>query len=160
MKKVIAIFVVLLLAVFALSACARASEKMAEGIVEGMFGGKVDIEGDNVTIKGEDGNTSMTLTSDGTWPKDKMGDLPELKGKVTSTLESGGGCVVYVEAVEEGDATAYIDKIKDLGYADVMEMTSDDGTIVFTGTKDQASVVFSYSGDGYCMITYAIENSD
>lgn len=151
MKKNIAITLAVLLVAFTLCACAASSEKAAEKMIENITGQKVDIEdgGDSITIKGNDGE-SMTVTTGGdqAWPTDKLGDLPELKGKIISVIEAGGTCHVSLEDVSEADIKAYIQELKDMGYADGSEYSDEDGMIVFSGTKDDHQATVSYYPEG------------
>lgn len=170
MKKNYAITIMVLVAALSLCSCARSSEKAAEKFIESMTGQNVDIEdgGESITIKGDNGE-SMTVTTgdDQVWPADKMGGLPELKGKVTSVIEAGGTCYVSLEGVSEADVKAYIEGLKDMGYGDGSEYSDDDGAIIFSGIQDNHEATLSYypeggssAGKGSVNITYTVSQAE
>lgn len=149
MKKCFAVFMALLLILLTLCACGS-PEKMLENIIEKQTGQSIDIQDDggSITIKGDDGE-SMTVTSGDNqeWPAGKMGDLPELKGKVVSVVEADGTCYVSLEGVSESDAKAYIEKLKDMGYVGG-EYSGEDGAIAFSGTNGDHQVALNYYPEG------------
>jgi Cu/Ag efflux protein CusF len=115
MKKLMACLLAFLM-IFSFAACGKAKEKAAneaaEKMIEGAGGGKVDIEGDKVTIKGESGE-NLTVGST-TWPTSELAKkIPEFKaGKITGVMDSPDGILVTMESVKEADAMAYFDNIK------------------------------------------------
>ena len=111
MKKAIAIIMALII-MLALSGC-FSPQKAIENVIKSQTGVDVDIsnDGETVTISGKDGDDDVSYTIGGQkWPSDKMGDLPELKCTVLSTVSTGDGSVVVFEGVSRDDAKAYIQK--------------------------------------------------
>lgn len=119
MKKLV-IFGIAILLVFSLTGCKSpsqvVSEKVGEKIIEGAGGGKVDLDGDKVTVKNKDG--SEVVLGGNEWPSDKMAkDIPELKkGKVTYVANSDVMCMIMVEDVELNDFEDYLAKVKSSGF--------------------------------------------
>lgn len=115
MKRALSLLLVL---VFTLSitGCGikkKIENKIGEKITEKVLGDKVDIEGDKVTVKGEDG-TKVTYGST-EWPKyDIMKDIPEFKkGTISSVTASEAIVIIVAEGVNKEDFEDYWAKIKD-----------------------------------------------
>ena len=94
MKKVLVVFLVLVI-ILSMSGCSvkkkienKIGEAIGEKIIEGATGQNVDVQGDKVTIKGEDGS-KLTLGG-GEWPKnDLIKNIPEFKGgKIESAMST------------------------------------------------------------------------
>jgi hypothetical protein len=93
-----------------------AAEKAGEKIFEHATGGNIDIDGDTVTIKGDDGsNVTLGATE---WPKDKIGkEIPELKdGTVTYVVNSDALCMIIVEKIKKNEYEDYLAKVKKAGF--------------------------------------------
>lgn len=95
-RSVVSALLVLCLVGLALTAtgCGFIARKATEGAVEGATGGKVKVNGDKVTVKGEDGSEatvgSETKIPDG-FPSDvPMRDDGSVKAAVTSSAPDGG----------------------------------------------------------------------
>ena len=155
MKGKIIIIFILLTATFStlLTGCQKkAEEKMAERIIEDATGAEVDISGDTTTIKTEKGETKIGENQK--WPKDKMGDLPELKANITMVMEDYDKekdinlGMVYFDSLKKDDAEKYLGYIKELKYESFFEVFNDDGFIYSGKNEDGAEVVFSYTDDG------------
>lgn len=155
MKGKIIIIFILLTATFStlLTGCQKkAEEKMAEKIIEDATGAEVDISGDTTTIKTEKGETKIGENQK--WPKDKMGDLPELKANITMVMEDYDKekdinlGMVYFDSLKKDDAEKYLGYIKELKYESFFEVFNDDGFIYSGKNEDGAEVVFSYTDDG------------
>lgn len=155
MKGKIIIIFILLTATFStlLTGCQKkVEEKMAEKIIEDATGAEVDISGDTTTIKTEKGETKIGENQK--WPKDKMGDLPELKANITMVMEDYDKekdinlGMVYFDSLKKDDAEKYLGYIKELKYESFFEVFNDDGFIYSGKNEDGAEVVFSYTDDG------------
>jgi hypothetical protein len=155
MKGKIIIIFILLTATFStlITGCQKkAEEKMAEKIIEDATGAEVDISGDTTTIKTEKGETKIGENQK--WPKDKMGDLPELKANITMVMEDYDKekdinlGMVYFDSLKKDDAEKYLGYIKELKYESFFEVFNDDGFIYSGKNEDGAEVVFSYTDDG------------
>lgn len=141
MKKLIVIFLILALACFGAAGCGakdkleeKAAEKLAEEMLE-QSGADVDIDGEKVTIKGDDGEE---VTIGGTeWPKSELGkSIPEFnKGKFSGMMETSNYLLVNLEEVEQSDVAAYIEKIKPDFTLDNFESRSED-MISWSGAND------------------------
>lgn len=150
MKKVLIVLIVIVM-VLSLCSCSKITEKIAEKgmekLVESATGAEVDITKDGAEIKVEGG--SIQSGDDLKWPKDAMGDLPEPKAKVTFIMaaDGGKGGSVNISDFDEDDAKKYIEKLKEMGFKEVLNL-HDSESIVFGGTKeDGAQVNFGYSPD-------------
>ena len=155
MKGKIIIIFILLTATFStlLTGCQKkVEEKMAEKIIEDATGAEVDISGDTTTIKTDEGETKIGENQK--WPKDKMGDLPELKANITMVMEDYDKekdinlGMVYFDSLKKDDAEKYLGYIKELKYESFFEVFNDDGFIYSGKNEDGAEVVFSYTDDG------------
>lgn len=140
MKKLMAFLLVLLMAA-ALVGCGvgeAVAEKATEKAIETAGGGDVDIDGDTVTVKGEDGET---LTMGGTqWPDSELiKNIPEFKkGDVSSVMDSADAVWVILESVKEEDAEEYLETIKK-EYAQESFEANSEGSITY-GAKNEAGV--------------------
>lgn len=113
MNKV-AIYIILIALILSLTACGakqKMEEKITEKIVETAVGGDVDIDGEEVTIKGENGEEVTVGGTD--WPSSDIADkLPEFKkGEITSAVSAEGYLLIIVEKVDDQD---FIDYYKDI----------------------------------------------
>jgi len=146
MRK-IAVFLSALLMLMALSGC-NIQQKLGERIVEGILeksGSDVDIDGDTVTVVGEDGEQ---LTLGGTeWPDSDLAKLiPKCnKGTVTYVMESEGSLYIMVEDVDSDDAREYVNSIKDDFQINPYDMSYEGGFSYTAENEDGAYVSVSYS---------------
>lgn len=146
MKKILALLIAATL-VLSLAGCGvkeKASEKIAEKIVEEAIGGKVDVDGDKVTIKGEDGTEVKFGGTE--WPKtDLMKNIPEFKdGTIATVMESDKYAMVVIEKVKEEDATKYLDEMKKTFTKNSFSMDSDGVTTYMAGNDNDLSVQVTY----------------
>lgn len=140
MKKALSL---LLAAIFVLSltGCGikkKIENKIGEAIGEKVLGDKVDLDGDKVTVKGEDG-TEVTFGSN-EWPKnDIMNDIPKFeKGTVSSVTSSDALVIIYMEGVEKKDFEDYWEKLKDRFSEETLNLQMDD-TLSYGG-KDKNGI--------------------
>lgn len=108
----------------------KISEKVTEGIMGKAAGGDVDVDldGDQVTFKDQDGN-KLTV-GDSKWPDTGAANLlPELKkGRILSIANSDEACVVIMENITEKDFQQYIETLKAKGFTkEVTEYTNESG---------------------------------
>ncbi len=94
----------------------KVEEKVAEGISEKMIeqgsGADVDIDGDKVTIEGENGE-KLTV-NDSQWPSSELAkNIPECKaGKIVTTVDTTDSVLISLESVKKEDAQAYFETVK------------------------------------------------
>ncbi len=96
------------------------------------------------TTKKGDSTTAMTFTTEPgglDWPSDKMGDLPKLDAKIDAAMQADTNFIVSYSGLEKKDAEAYIEELKDKGYASTMEMTTAE-SIVYYGMNKKGDVVY------------------
>jgi len=81
------------------------------------------------------------------WPADNMGNLPELKGKITAVLkdDSTGQCTVAFSEMAKEDAQAYITEMKKMGYTGEMSMADEESLIHSGKAADGSTAVFTYN---------------
>lgn len=122
----------------------KVNEKIGEGIAEKVVGGKVDISKDGGVKVQKDGS-SFEGGTDLKWPQSSMGDLPEPKAKISGVVTGKEGSSIVFSEMSLGDAQAYIEKLKELGYKDGLNMTDSD-SLSYTGKNSSgATVMFAYN---------------
>ncbi|NLO97117.1 MAG: hypothetical protein GX091_03435 [Peptococcaceae bacterium] len=154
MKKALILCLVFIF-IFTLTGCKspseKAAEKLTEKILEDMTGGKVDVDGDKVTIETKDG--SEISISGNEWPKDKLAKyIPKLDGNVTYVANSDAMCMIIVEGIKNAEFEKYLERVKDAGYTQNETNYSDSSskTFIATNTDDEITI----------QITYLIENEE
>lgn len=136
----------------------KIGEEAGEKILEGLGGGDVEIDGDKVEFKGEDGEN--VLIGGGEWPDSELGKaIPEFKdGKITGVLDTSDGVMVTLEEVKAEDYKNYVSKIKDEFSQDTYETTTEDYA-AFGGTNaDGVSVMVQYTATEKTIIISAGKN--
>ncbi len=154
MKRILSLVVVLAL-VFSVSGCSKIKDKMAEKAADTILGPNVDVKDGEVEIKGDDGS-SLKTGSDLEWPKDGLGDLPKLKGRVETVMNIGTGQLIGLKEVDRDDYSEYVEKLKGMGYEQTFAM-QDENTLSFMGSKEETKETVSVSytvADEYVSITY------
>lgn len=126
---------ILLFAFVGCGAKEKLEEKIAEKVFEGAGGGDLDIDGDKITIKGDNGET-MTF-GDSVWPASELAkNIPEFKdGTVNGVMETPDSLVITVESVQKEGAFSYFETIKKDFPQDAIEMNAQD-TVTFSGNND------------------------
>ncbi len=122
----------------------KMEEKIAEKFVESALGGNVDIDGDEVTIKGEDGDVTFGASE---WPDSEVAKkIPEFKsGTVTSAVNSDNYVLIIIEEVDEKDFKAYYEKVKSDFNKESYDAKFDDN-ISYTGSNDDGvTIIISYT---------------
>lgn len=153
-KYIVPILLITIIAILMTGCKKTIEEKITEKVIESTTGADVDINKDNTTISTPEGTTQMG--SDIKWPKDKMGDLKELKANITMFTEDKENTYTYImfEGLNKTDAEKYLESIKELGYKSVYEITSADGFTYIGKNEDGYEVSFFYSNDGIGNISY------
>lgn len=137
MKKIL-IYLLTFALLFSFAGCGakeKLEEKVAEKVFEEAGGGDLDIDGDKVTIKGDNGET--VTFGDSKWPTSELASIiPEFKdGAVDGVMESADSVVITLESVKEEDVSPYWETIKKDFPKDVYEMNSS-GFSTFSGSND------------------------
>ena len=146
-----------------LSGCGAAEDEIAEQLteeaVEGAAGGaEVDIEGEEMTVTDENGDSASIGT---TLPEDfPSDDVPLLDGTISSATATGGTSYMVMMDVEgEPDAVHQeaLGMLTDAGYAQDTDMSSD-GYHATTVTREGFSVgVTSVAGaEGATQVQYVV----
>ena len=151
MKKVLLISLALVLALAAMAGCGKKVLTDADG-------NRVEMQGDTITVKGEDGDAEFSVGGNLSWPNDKMGGLPELGGNIIGVIDTPQGTSVTYEGISKSDYQSYVSNLKAQGYEAVTEMDME-GTILFMGQKGDNAVSIqlhldSGSDKGSCIIIY------
>lgn len=99
---------------------------LTEKILEEAFDGNIDIDGDKVTVKGE--NDEEITFGDYKWPSSELAKIvPEFKnGKVNSVMEGSEVVVITLDSVKEEHAAAYIEEVKVDFAGDAYEVSGED----------------------------------
>lgn len=159
MKRVLIVLFALMicLQLFGCGAKEKAEEKLAEKILESAGGGKVDIDGEKVTFKGDDGQEVTVGGSE--WPTSALAkNIPEFKGADSiSVVDSEESVFISLESVKKKDFDEYLEKIKKDFTKESFEANSD-GYYSYGGNNDKGiSVMMQYS-DETLAITLAKAN--
>ncbi len=151
--------VVLIASVVALAGCGKkgASEKLAEGMLEKGLeratGGDVDLDigggGDNVTIKTEDGTTTMSETTE--WPTDMFTDVPKFTyGKVERVHRTRNnqndeqGMTIWIVELEDGGVEKYAKDLEGAGWQSQMSIAGGEGGMV-SAQKGNLGLTVAYN---------------
>jgi len=131
--------VTMLVVAFSVVGCQQVAEKATEAAIEKSTGVEVDQEGDEVTIKGEDG-TEITASSDGQLPDGFPTDIPVYEGQITSSLKADKGWSVTIEAADDVETvfTWYKQELEASGWKIVSEMKVTDGGVLVAEKGDQS----------------------
>lgn len=146
--KRFAAFILVAMMIACLAGCGS-KEQAAEAAAENMLeqagvGEDVNIEGDNVTIKGEDGEEYSFGTTQ--WPDSELAKaIPVFSnGTLSSVFESDDYVMVSLESVKAADFEPYLETVKAAYTNDAYEATYD-GTYSFNATNaDGISLYISY----------------
>ena len=150
MKRILAYLLVcscLLAAILPLGGCGikkKAEQAITEKIVEKALGDNVDIKGDTVTVKGEDGE-EVTIGG-GKWPdSDLAKKIPEFKkGKIATSAFQDNNIMVIIDEVKADDFEAYLKEIKKTYTQDVYESRTDN-MVTFGGNDgNQITVALNF----------------
>ena len=160
MKKV-AIWILLVLLVLSFVGCGveekigeKAGEALAEKILEESGAEDVDIDGDIITIKGEDGQEMVFGQTE--WPSSDLAkSIPEFKdGKIVSVMEMNDAILIGMEEVDAEDAAKYFEEIKNEFTEDTYEVNSE-GSAQFMGSNGEVGISVFYDDNETLSITVA-----
>ena len=138
MKKILICLLTFVL-LFSITGCGakeKLEEKVRGKVFEEAGGGDLDIDGDKITIKGDNGEK---VTFGGSkWPTSELAkNIPEFKGgTVNGVMESADSIVITLESVQEEDALSYSEEIKKDFSKDIYEMIATD-FITISGYDDE-----------------------
>ena len=158
MKKIsfVLIIIVLLWLFTGCGAKQTMEDKIAEKIVEGVVGSDIDIDGDEVTIKTDEGDVTFGSTE---WPNTELSSkIPEFKkGKIVSVMNSEANLIIMIEEVEEKDFMDYYERIKGEFKEEPYESKSGE-TIAYMGNnEDGINITASYgTGDKTVFISASL----
>ena len=161
MKKV-AIWILLVLLVLSFVGCGveekigeKAGEALAEKILEESGAEDVDIDGDIITIKGEDGQEMVFGQTE--WPSSDLAkSIPEFKdGKIVSVMEMNDAILIGMEEVDAEDAAKYFEEIKNEFTEDTYEVNSE-GSAQFMGSNGEVGISVFYDDNETLSITVAL----
>ncbi len=147
MKKIsyILIIIVLLSLFTGCGAKQKMEEKIAEKVIEQAVGNAdIDIDGDEVTIKTEEGDVTFGSTE---WPDSLLSNkIPEFKkGKISSVMNSEAYLMIIIEDVEQNDFIDYYEDINVKFKQESYETKSED-VIAYMGKDDEGiSIMASYT---------------
>lgn len=77
------------------------------------------------------------MDSDLDWPKDKMGSIPELKGKIETTNITNENVYVDLAYVQKQDVLDFIEKVKKLGFTENYNSTVSRDTITYAALNEE-----------------------
>lgn len=141
----ILIIIVLLSLFTGCGAKQKMEEKIAEKVIEQAVGNAdIDIDGDEVTIKTEEGDVTFGSTE---WPDSLLSNkIPEFKkGKISSVMNSEAYLMIIIEDVEQNDFIDYYEDIKVKFKQESYETKSED-VIAYMGKDDEGiSIMASYT---------------
>lgn len=149
--RIVAVLLIMI-NVFSFSACGKveekASEKAAEKMAENATGANVDLNADGKDgVKIEKDGVSLEGGENLKWPKEKMGDIPAPKAKITAVMKddnNGGATVVFNEMTKE-DANNYSQMLKGMGFKGGMTLTDEDMIMVSGKNEKGETVNFTYT---------------
>lgn len=124
----------------------RAGEALAEKAIENAGGGDVEIDGSEVTVRGENGEEVTVGGAE--WPKSGLAvSLPRFGGgTVTAVLDSADYLMITLESVSEADAAAYFETVKKAFDQESYEVQSEDGVTYGAQNGEGTGVALYYSG--------------
>ncbi len=153
MKKRFTLIFIVLVAVSFLGCGAKekledkAAEAIAEKVIEESSGGDVDIDGDKVTVKGEDGEEAIFGSTD--WPTSELAtNIPEFKGgKIVAVMEANDSLIISIEEANGKDFENYLNKIKETYTEQSYDMKTEE-SITYSASNDKGvSVTIIYGAD-------------
>lgn len=163
MKKIM-IMILMMLLVVSLVGCGakkKMEEKIGEAITEKMFeeagGGDIDIDGDEITITTEDGESVIFGKTE--WPtSDLAKSIPELKsGEVISVMETDGYLMISLEETSQKEFADYLDQIKKDFVEDSYDIKSEEYLTYGGGNGKGVTISIIYGADETLSITVAKE---
>lgn len=155
------LFVLLALAlILSVTGCGikeKLGQMAGEAIVENILkdaGLDVDVNGDNLVIKGEDGEELKIGGSE--WPRKSAlaKYIPELKvGTIVSSMQSDEAIYLLIEEVPQKDFNDYLEQIKETFNVDSYEASTEGTTSYSAKNGEGCGVLLIYSLEGELNIT-------
>lgn len=154
MNKKILFVLILPLVALSLSGCTpkkslsqKTAEKMAEKAIESQTGANVDIDsnGDEVTIRSEDGNVTYSAGGNVSLPENFPKELivaGDAKISVAISSEEGASVSYITNESQENITKKYLDSLTDAGWDKVMELSTTDGNML-SFEKGEGSITVS-----------------
>lgn len=147
-RRLVLWIAILFCAMMVLTACGgdKNTNSSEDSNTQQQSSGNTDNSGNTGTVVTGDVNGSKIAVGDGiAWPTESMGNLPKPNGKAIAVVKDNSACTVAFAELSKEDATAYVLKIKALGYKSILESADTDG-IMFSGVEEStASATFVYS---------------
>lgn len=149
MKKIL-VYLLAFALLFSFAGCGakeNLEDKIAEKIIEETGGVDLDIDGDQYTIKGDNGETIIFGETE--WPDSELASIiPEFKGgTINGVMAYPDSIVITVESAKHEDVSSYFEAIKKDFSLGVYEMNSTD-SVTWTGSnEDGMNVALVYIGD-------------
>lgn len=133
----------------------KAGEALAEKIIKEAGGGDVDIDGDKVVIKGEDGEQATFGQTE--WPtSDLAKSIPKFKGgKVVTVMEMNDSLLIALEEASKEDFADYLDEIKQTFTEQSYDMKSEGNVTYGAENGEGIGVSLIYTTDQTLSITVA-----
>ncbi|HCF49953.1 MAG TPA: hypothetical protein DER60_06705 [Syntrophomonas sp.] len=133
----------------------KAGEALAEKIIKEAGGGDVDIDGDKVVIKGEDGEQVTFGQTE--WPtSDLAKSIPKFKGgKVVTVMEMNDSLIIALEEASKEDFTDYLGEIKQTFTEQSYDMKSEGNVTYGAENGEGIGVSLIYTTDQTLSITVA-----
>ncbi len=134
-----------LLLLCTLAGCKSPGKMIGEKAVENITGGEVEVDGDKVTVKTEDG--LYAAIGGGEWPADQMGaKIPKLEaGKVAFVANAEETCTLIVGEVKQEAFEDYLDKVTDAGFtAEPLSYSSDDNRMYLAQDGAGVAITLNY----------------
>lgn len=165
MKRLFTLFLaaVLLLSASSCGIKRRIEDKIGEAVgekmIEKMTGQEVDVEGDEITVKGEDGSEISFGSTE--WPDNElMKGIPKFeKGTISEVTKSDVLNIIIFTDVKQKDYENYRDKIKEAFTVNPVDMTLDD-LITYAGSNEKGVYVqISFNMDDNT-VTFSASKSD
>jgi hypothetical protein len=151
----------LLLSALFLTGCGiteKAAETAGEKMAENALGGKVEVDGDEVTVKGDNGEEAVI---GGKWPDSELaGKIPEFtKGNVISSFKEENNLTITLENVKAEEFDAYLEEIKK-AYSEDSSESEVDGVSVYEGFgADRISVSLYFVREDETLIITVTKNT-
>lgn len=137
----------------------KIGEEVGEKMIEKMTGQEVDVEGEEITVKGEDG--SEISFGSGEWPDNElMKGIPKFdKGTISEVTKSDVLNIILITDVKQKDFENYRDKIKEDYTVNPVDMKMDN-LITYAGSNEKGVYVqISFNTDDNSL-TFSVSKSE
>lgn len=129
----------------ALAGCKSPGKIIGEKAVENITGGEVEVDGDKVAVKMEDG--LQAAIGGGDWPADQMGaKIPKLEaGKVAFVANTEKTCTLIIGEVAQKAFEDYLAKMTDAGFtAEQLSYSNDDNRMYLAQDGTGIAITLNY----------------